>query len=74
MISFISPLEAFVIVIPDPNIFFWKLCISYASVAAAAAAAAAAAVNLISIKMLLANGLCTFPIKCNPHFSNGPKV
>ena len=69
MISFISPLEAFVIVIPDPNIFLWKLCISYASVAAAAAA-----VNLISIKMLLANGLCTFPIKCNPHFSNGPKV
>ena len=72
MISFISPLEAFVIVIPDPNIFLWKLCISYASVAAAAAAAAA--VNLISIKILLANRLSTFPIKCNPHFSNGPKV
>ena len=37
------------------------------------ASAAAAAVNPYGIKNLLANGLCTFPIKGNPVFSNGTK-
>ena len=47
---------------PDPNIF---LCIP-------ASAADAATVNLKAIKTLLANGLITFFINCNPVFSNGP--
>ena len=47
----------------DPNIFLWI----------AASTAAAAVVNPNGIKMVLANGLSTFPIKGNPGFSNGPK-
>ena len=46
----------------DPNNFLWI------------AASDAAAVNPNRIKMLLANGLSTFPIKGNPAFSNGSKV
>ena len=49
---------------PDPNIFLWST---------ASVALAVAAVNVNGIKMLLANGLSTFPIKDNPVFSNGPK-
>ena len=37
------------------------------------ASAAAAASNSSGIKTILANGLSTFPIKCNPFFKNGPK-
>ena len=33
----------------------------------------AAAVDPKGVKMLLANGLSTFPIKGNPIFNNGPK-
>ena len=36
-------------------------------------ASAAAASNCSGIKTILANGLSTFPIKCNPFFRNGPK-
>ena len=61
IISFISSLEIINVVLPDPNIFLWI------------AASIAAAVNPNGIKMLLANGLSTFPIKDNPVFSNGPK-
>ena len=48
----------------NPNIFLWV---------AASVSAAAAAVYPNSIKILLANGLSSFPIKGNPVFSNGPK-
>ena len=50
---------------PDRNIFLWST---------ASVAPAVAAVNANGIKMLLANGLSTFPIKDNPDFSNGPKI
>ena len=48
---------------PNPKIFLWI----------AASVANAAAVNPNGMKMLLANGLSTFPIKDNSAFSNGPK-
>ena len=64
MISFISSLEIInVMVLADLNIFLWI----------AASVADVDAVNLNGIKMLLPNGLSTFPIKGNPVFSNGPK-
>ena len=60
MISFISSL---LILYYQIQIFFWiSLPVSDA-----------ATVNPNGIKMLLANGLSTFPIKGNPVFSNGPK-
>ena len=63
MVSCISSFEIISVVIPDPNIFSWI----------AASVADAAAVNPNGIKTLLANRLSTFPIKCKPVFSNGPK-
>ena len=71
MISLISSLEIANVVcfakseghVPDPNFFLWI----------AASVAYAAAVNPNGIKMLLANGLSTFPIKGNPVCSNGSK-
>ena len=53
IISFTSLLEIISVVKPDPNLFLWI----------AACVAGAAAVNHNDIKTLLANGLCTFPIK-----------
>ena len=47
----------------DPNILLWI----------AASVANATAVNPNGIKMFLANGLSTFPIKGNPVFSSGHK-
>ena len=61
-ISFISLLEIINVVTPDPN--FLRIAASVAHVATG---------NLISVKMLFANGLSTFPIKDNLIFSNGPK-
>ena len=49
---------------PDPNIFLWI----------AAPNPDAAAVDPKGIKMFLANGLSTFPIKDNPVFNNDPKI
>ena len=46
----------------DPNVFL-----------GIAGSAAAAAANPNVIKILLANGLSTFPIKSNPGFSDSPK-
>ena len=71
MISLISSLEIINVVLckaksegrPDQNI----------SLRIAASVAVAAAVNPNGIKMLLADGLSTFPVKDNPVFSNGPK-
>ena len=62
IISFNSSFEIINVVFPDPNIF---VCIP-------ASAADAAAVNPKGIKTLLANGLITFFINCNPAFNNGP--
>ena len=45
----------------DPNVFL------------GIAGSAAAAANPNVIKILLANGLTTFPIKSNPGFSDSPK-
>ena len=60
MISFISSL---LILYYQIQIFLWiSLPVSDA-----------ATVNPNGIKMLLANGLSTFPIKGNPAFSDGPK-
>ena len=53
IISLISSLEIFSVVKPDLNIFLW-IAVSVVD---------AAAVNPNGIKMLLANGLITFPIK-----------
>ena len=39
----------------------------------AASVADAAVIDPKGVKMLLANGLSTFPIKGNPIFNNGPK-
>ena len=63
LISFVSLLEIINVVVPDPNKFLWITL----------PVAAAAAVNPNRIKTLLASGLCTFPIKSNPVFSNNPK-
>ena len=63
MISFISLLEIFNVVVQDPNIFQWE----------AASVADAAAVNPNGIKTILAHGLSTFFIKGKAVFSNGPK-
>ena len=71
MISCISSLEIISVVreakfkgrAPDRNILLWI----------AASVADAAAVNPNRIETLLANGLITFPIKCNPVYSNGSK-
>ena len=52
IISLISSLEIFSVVKPDLNIFLWI-----------PVSVDAAAVNPNGIKMLLANGLITFPIK-----------
>ena len=60
MIFFISSLEMISVIKPDPNIFFVPV-------------SDAAAVNRNCIKILLANGFSTFPIKGNPVFNNGPK-
>ena len=49
------------VVVPDPKSFF----------EIAASIPDAASVNPSGTKMLLANGLSTFPIKCQPVFSNG---
>ena len=66
IISFISSLEIINIVTPDPNIFIRiAACVINAN--------DAAAINPNDIKTLLANGLCTFPIKGNPVFCNGAK-
>ena len=68
--SFKSSFENTNVALPDLTIFLWIA----ASVANAADANAAdAAVNLNGIKMLLANGLSTLPIKGKPVFSNGPR-
>ena len=50
-------------VVPNPNIFL-----------GIAASVTDASVNRNGIRMLLANGLSTFPIKGNPVFSNGHKI
>ena len=52
-------------------LFYLIQTFSYFLIAASVADAAAANPN--GIKVLLANGLSTFPIKCSPVFSNGPK-
>ena len=52
-------------------LFYLIQTFSYFLIAASVADAAAANPN--GIKILLANGLSTFPIECNPVFSNGPK-
>ena len=52
MISFISLFEIINVELPDSNIFLWII-----------ASVADAAVNPKGIKMLLANGPSTFPIK-----------
>ena len=62
MISFISLFEIINAVVRDPNIFLW-IAVSVTD---------AAAFNPNEIKTLLVTGLSTFPIKCNPVFSNGP--
>ena len=62
--SFISLLEIFNFVTPDPKIFLWI----------AAFVADADAVKDNGIKRLLANGLSSFPIKSNPVFSDGTKI
>ena len=40
----------------------------------ATSVANAIAVNPYGIKTLLANSVSTFPIKCNPAFTYGPKI
>ena len=60
---FISALEIFYVVIPDPKIFQ----IIAASVADAAVS------NTNGIKTLLTSGLSTFFIKGNPVLNNSPK-
>ena len=57
--SFISSFEITKVIVPEPSI--------------PASAADAAAVNPNGIKALLANGLITFIINCNPVFNNGPR-
>ena len=61
MISLISSFGIVNAVTPDSNIFLWI----------PAFVAAATVVNYSSIKVLLANGLSTSPIKSNPVFSSG---
>ena len=56
MISWISSCEIINVIILDPDIYLWI----------AATVADTAAVNPSSIKMLLTNGLSTFPIIDNP--------
>ena len=51
------------VILPDQNIFLWI----------DAYVADAAAGNPNWMKTILADSLCTFPIKDNPVFSNGPK-
>ena len=63
MISFISSLEIINAVLPDPKIFIWI----------AAPVDDTTAVYLNGIKMPLANGLSTLPIKGILFFSYGPK-
>ena len=63
MISFTSPLENIDVIFRSPKIFFW-IAVSVAD---------AAAVNPNGSKMLLTNGLRTFPIKGKPVFSNGQR-
>ena len=63
VILFISSLEIVNVVLPDPNIFLWI----------AASVSDATAVNPNGIKVLLASGLSTFPIKDNQVFSSEPK-
>ena len=63
MISVICSLKIINVVLPDPNIFL----------SIATSVADAATINPNSVKTFLANGLSTFPIKCNPVSSNGPK-
>ena len=71
IIPFISSLETINVVcfansegrVPDLNIILLI----------AASVADATAVNATGVKMLLANGLSTFPIEGNPVFSNSPK-
>ena len=62
MISFISSFEMNNVVVQDSKLFLW-MAISVAD----------AAVYSNNIKMPLANGLSTVPIKGNPVFNNGPK-
>ena len=70
--SFISSFDIISVVVcvveseglPEARIFF--LCIRES-------AAVAVAVNPNGTKILLANGLVIFLIKCNPVFSNGPR-
>ena len=64
MISFISSFEMINVVVVDSNILLWI----------AASVAVAAAANPNGIKMLLANGLSTLPIKGKPVLSNSPKT
>ena len=63
MTSFISSFDIITVVLPDPKIFLWI----------AESVSDAESVNLNGIKILLASGLSTFPIKGNPVFSNAPK-
>ena len=63
MISFISSLEIINAVLPDPKVFIWI----------AAPVDDTTAVYLNGIKMPLANGLSTLPIKGILFFSYGPK-
>ena len=60
MISFISSFEIGNVVIPDPNIFFWKTT----------SVVDAAVFNLTVIETFLAYGLSTVFIKSKPIFSN----
>ena len=64
MASSISSLEIIKVVNPALKIFLWI----------AASVADAAAVNPNGIKMLLAYGLSTSPIKGNPFFRNVSKI
>ena len=63
MTSFISLVEIIDVVLPDLNIFLWKV----ASIADPAAS------NPNGIKTLLSNGFITFSIIDNPAFNNSPK-
>ena len=65
IISFISSLEIINVVKPYPNIFL--------QIAASVVDAATVNVNPNRVRIVLVNGLSTFPIKDNPVLSYGPK-